>query len=407
MIDVSESNTAIEQPVAQSTMMAYVRLEGFKCFLDETIPLAPLTILAGVNNSGKSSVIQALLLLKQTVETSGYEFPHGMVQSAIPALHMRPERWKISLNGPYVHIGNPHDIFCQWSEKDNITISFAVKNHPDKILKLTLLYDKNNYNYPHMQVENDEDFAELHKILRNIRIQYIGAMRTGPQLSYSVNNVPILKMSVGNMGEFTVHCLHEFGQGQTSIRALDYEPDGNGNDTESESRTLSYQTERWMNYLIPGIRFEYKKITESDALTMGISNNNKDTEYFRSTNVGFGITYCLPIVVAALMSIRGDILICENPESHLHPKAQSHLAVFLARVASAGIQVITETHSDHILDGIRVAVKRGIIKSSHVAINYFDRNYRLSCPEMDKDGRLSMWPEGFFDQINIDLGELM
>ncbi|MBF0539240.1 MAG: DUF3696 domain-containing protein [Nitrospirae bacterium] len=391
-------------------MIAYVRLESFKCFLDETIPFAPLTILAGANNAGKSSVIQSLLLLKQTVKTSGYTLPryakaHAVIQISQNE-YIEPSHCTISLNGSYVHLGNAHDILCQWSDKEDITISSAVIEHPDKILKLRLPYDRNNPNTPNMKVKNDEDFVVLHEILQYIPLTYISAMRTGPLLLYPVSDVS--EMSVGNMGQFTIHCLHEFGPFKINTKELAYiETDGNGNKTEPKSYTLSYQTERWMNYLIPGIRFEYKKITESDALTMGISNYNKDTEYFRSTNVGFGITYCLPIVVAALMSIRGDILICENPESHLHPKAQSHLAVFLARVASAGIQVITETHSDHILNGIRVAVKRGIIKSSHVAINCFNRDYRLLCPEMDKDGRFSMWPEGFFDQINIDLGELI
>ncbi|MBF0345034.1 MAG: DUF3696 domain-containing protein [Nitrospirae bacterium] len=392
-------------------MIAYVRLERFKCFLDETIPFAPLTILAGANNTGKSSVIQALLLLKQTVETSGYRL--GWASKAVATQGSeqyvpKPSCWTISLNGPYVHIGNAHDILCQWSDKDNITISSAVIGLPDKILKLVLLYDRDRYNDHHMEVEDNEDFTLLHDILRNIRLTYIGAMRTGPLLFYPISNESISKMSVGNMGQFTVHCLHEFGQIPIGIKELAYiEPDGNGNKTEPKSYTLSYQTEQWMNYLIPGIQFEYKKITESDVLTMGISNSNKDTEYYRSTNVGFGITYCLPIVVAALMSKKGDVIICENPESHLHPEAQSHLAVFLAHVASAGIQVITETHSDHILNGIRVAVKRGIIESSDVAINYFNRDYSLSRPEMDKDGRINMWPEGFFDQMETDLGELL
>ncbi|MBF0337304.1 MAG: DUF3696 domain-containing protein [Nitrospirae bacterium] len=392
-------------------MIAYVRLERFKCFLDETIPLAPLTILAGANNTGKSSVIQALLLLKQTAETSGYGIGNTMYAVGTQGSGQYSHRHGcriISLNGPYVHIGNARDVICQWSDKDDITISFSVTECPDKILKLVLLYDKNNYEDHHIDIEYDESLALLHKTLRDIRLTHISAMRTGPLLFYPISDESISNMSVGNMGQFTVHCLHQFGQNPIATRELAYiESDANGNATDPKSYTLLYQAEQWMNYLIPGIRFEYKKITESDVLTMGISSYNKDTEYFRPTNVGFGITYCLPIVAAALMSKKGDVIICENPESHLHPKAQSHLAVFLVRVASAGIQVITETHSDHILNGIRVAVKRGIIDSSDVAINYFNRDYKLSHPLMDKDGRIDSWPEGFFDQMDTDLGELL
>jgi predicted ATPase len=107
------------------------------------------------------------------------------------------------------------------------------------------------------------------------------------------------------------------------------------------------------------------------------------------------------------MSKAGDVLICENPESHLHPEAQSRLGMFLARVADAGIQVILETHSDHILNGIRVAVKKGIINNIDVAINSFDRDHVVSHPKIDKNGRIDLWPEGFFDQIDMDLGELI
>ncbi|KJU84150.1 putative P-loop ATP-binding protein [Candidatus Magnetobacterium bavaricum] len=393
-------------------MIAYVRLERFKCFLDETIPLAPLTILAGANNTGKSSVIQALLLLKQTVETSRYT-EHRITtlnfkESTKVCVGLTPTFWTIPLNGTYVNMGSAGDLFCQWSEKDinSIFISFAVKDHPDKIFKIGLLCDLNHLTAQHVSTESNDDFYALHAILKQIRFTYIGAMRTGPQLLYPVSNESRWNMSVGNMGQFTVHCLHEFGQSPIATKELYYTTSGD-NGKQSNPDTLLYQAEQWMNYLIPGIRFEYKKIPESDVLTMGISNYNKNTEYFRPTNVGFGITYCLPIVVAALMSKKGDVLICENPESHLHPEAQSHLAVFLVRVASAGIQVITETHSDHILNGIRVAVKRGIIKSSGVAINYFNKDYKLSRPVMDKDGRIDSWPEGFFDQINTDLGELL
>ncbi|MCG6551967.1 MAG: DUF3696 domain-containing protein [Candidatus Magnetominusculus sp. LBB02] len=402
-------------------MINYVRLERFKCFLDETIPIAPLTILAGANNTGKSSVIQSLLLLKQTVQTSGIKNSEkanntkktvkkgdSVVEfdiiipssgSTHQTIYLQPEQWTISINGPLIHIGNAWDIFCQNSGADDITISLGIREHPDKILKLKLLYDVKNSETHHMKTENNEDFALLHDLLSEIRFTHIGAMRTGPQLLFPTSNELTWSMSVGNMGQYTVHCLHQFGKDKIAIDKLVYEG--------AKSKTLSYQTEQYMNYLIPGIIFQYKKISEADYFTMGIRDYEQNTEYFRPTNVGFGITYCLPIVVAALMSRAGDVLICENPESHLHPEAQSRLGMFLSRVADAGIQVILETHSDHIFNGVRLAVKNGVINKSAVAINSFDRSHAVSNPVIDQNGRMDLWPKGFFDQIEIDLMELL
>ena len=78
---------------------------------------------------------------------------------------------------------------------------------------------------------------------------------------------------------------------------------------------------------------------------------------YRPTNVGFGITYALPIVVSALSARPGSLLIVENPEAHLHPRGQVKMGELLCQASEAGIQVLIETHSDHVLNGIRLAVR--------------------------------------------------
>lgn len=94
---------------------------------------------------------------------------------------------------------------------------------------------------------------------------------------------------------------------------------------------------------------------------------------FRPVNVGFGVTYTLPIIVAILSAKVDDLIIIENPESHLHPKAQSILGKLFAIAANAGVQIIIESHSDHILNSLRVCVKNKIISNESVAIYYFER----------------------------------
>ena len=116
-------------------------------------------------------------------------------------------------------------------------------------------------------------------------------------------------------------------------------------------------------------------------------------------------------MVAALSAKRDDLLLIENPEVHLHPAGQAAMGRFLAKVAIAGVQVIVETHSDHVLNGIRRAVKTKILPADHVALHFFrsrsqaeqDEVPQVESPSMDADGNIDSWPDGFFDQFDKDM----
>ena len=126
-------------------------------------------------------------------------------------------------------------------------------------------------------------------------------------------------------------------------------------------------------------------------------------------NVGFGLSYILP-VLTALLSAPGSLCLIENPEAHLHPRGQTRLADLAVRASLAGVQVIAETHSDHFIDGVRIAVRDGLIQPYLTAFHYFERDGGktvVSSPEVDTDGRLSAWPAGFFDQHEENLARLV
>jgi predicted ATPase len=106
------------------------------------------------------------------------------------------------------------------------------------------------------------------------------------------------------------------------------------------------------------------------------------------------------ILVAGLVARPGEILIVENPEAHLHPLAQSRMGEFLARVSQAGVQVFVESHSEHILNAFRLAVKDKWIENEALSVLYFRRHevdpiLRIM---VDSDGRIEDWPKDFFDQ---------
>lgn len=133
---------------------------------------------------------------------------------------------------------------------------------------------------------------------------------------------------------------------------------------------------------------------------------------YRPTNVGFGLTYSLPVFVAVLSATPGSLIMIENPEAHLHPRGQAAMGRFLALAAANGLQVLIETHSDHVLNGIRIAVKDQIVNPREVALHFFDRSVTAPCctvatPIIDGDGRLDQWPDGFFDEWEKGLAKLL
>lgn len=112
--------------------------------------------------------------------------------------------------------------------------------------------------------------------------------------------------------------------------------------------------------------------------------------------------------MAGLCADSGQTVILDSPEAHLHPKAQSRIGGFLSLMASGGIQMIVETHSDHVMNGVRLAVRDRIIQPEQTAIYFFTgksdpRVIRLS---LDKYGTIHDLPDGFFDQAEHDLANL-
>ena len=104
----------------------------------------------------------------------------------------------------------------------------------------------------------------------------------------------------------------------------------------------------------------------------------------------------------------------ENPEAHLHPRGQRKMGELIALCASKGVQIFLETHSDHILNGIRIAVKQKALKGDQVGLFYFSKNQEydktvhcVETPKINDNGRLDYWPDGFFDEWEKALDEII
>ena len=165
-----------------------------------------------------------------------------------------------------------------------------------------------------------------------------------------------------------------------------------------------------MAQLFPGCVLAIDRVPRVNAVTLGL-RTSPDTDFLRPVHTGFGLTQALPIVVAALSADRGDLLLIENPEVHLHPAGQAQMGQFLAAAAAAGVQVLVETHSDHLLNGVRRSVKDGTLASEAAALHFFRPRQtegaagepQVLSPTIDPEGNIDTWPDGFFDQFDKDM----
>jgi predicted ATPase len=188
---------------------------------------------------------------------------------------------------------------------------------------------------------------------------------------------------------------------------------------------FQHHVNAWLSYIIDGVTIIPVKDSDTHTARITVENAYSSGKGIFPTNTGFGISYSLPIIVSCLLAENNSILIIENPEAHLHPSAQSKMGYFLGVMANAGIKIIVETHSDHIVNGIQIAVAKKRIQNNKVTINYFykeDKTEQVLQEDkilgvkqqpivkpilINEKGELTEWPKGFFDQTQIDYVELL
>jgi predicted ATPase len=192
---------------------------------------------------------------------------------------------------------------------------------------------------------------------------------------------------------------------------------------KAKSNTLKHQVDAWMSEISPGAKLNTDEIKNTDKILFDIQfeTENGFTNSFKPKNVGFGITYVLPVIVALLCAKKDRLILIENPESHIHPRGQAELGKLIALAANTGAQLFVETHSDHILNGIRVAVNEfhkaeenlGISKDD-VNIVYFEKTttpteqYTTNTQiRIDSKGELDEYPKDFLDEWSNQLLKLL
>lgn len=340
-------------------MINEITLFGFKSFLNRKLKLNQLTVLTGLNSSGKSSIIQALLILEKAMknENSILLDGHGSVEEIRNTFHNK----EIQLS-----------VMNQFNKEFTTTIS-----HNTVEGKAYGIINREKFDFP--------------------EIIYISANRFGPKTSVPIYNDSSKRNRIGINGENLFQFIKSFEDKTIDPRLIH---------PESEGETLEYNIRGWLSVISPNVKFRYE------------IEKNSDTSYsmfneHRATNVGFGLSYSLSVIASLLIGtlIPNSLVIIENPEAHLHPKGQSEIAKLISLCSIVGTQVIIETHSDHLFDGIRISAKENKDFAKNVQIHWFElddkQNTEVHSPILDDDGRLDEWPKGLFDQFEINASKLI
>ena len=375
-------------------MLSSLDLTAFKAFDELRLPLGHLTLLSGINSAGKSSVLQALSLVRQSFDA---------------AMLKQSTRSELLLNGSLVELGTVADIYCEyaWGEPSIIRFRFHGEEGDEPLLLSgTGIAEEPSADVVRLDAGTHIPENTATAFLRN-SFNYLRADRVSPALAYPRSHKEVVqKRSLGAQGEFTGHYLDHYRDEPVQNQSIRVAEAGPG---------LMNQVAHWMGKISADVRIEPQAIAKTDFVTIrfgfGSRTGLTSSESYRPTHVGFGLTYTLPIVVALVSTPPGGMVLVENPEAHVHPSGQAMLGRLMCLAAAGGVQVFVETHSDHVLNGVRIAAKDGVIDRNRLRLHFFVResagNMKVESPVVEANGRLSRWPHGFFDQWDRDLDRLV
>lgn len=334
-----------------------LKIHRFKSHVNSNLNFKNVTLLTGLNGSGKSSIFQSVRMLWELLKTED----------------------------PTINEYGELDTLINRNSKDK-SFLFEIELEDKSFINLTY---SNNEGIKYIKKED---------IINDYNLAYISASRLGPTVYQNIRNKVHHEMNVGSSGEFTLDILLK-----NAIESLPEE----FRDTHDKQNTLEFHVEKWLKEVSPNIELKTELNKRQNIASFSING-------FTPFNVGFGVSYTLSIIVQLLYAVIlyknkniKSIILIENPEAHLHPRGQTKMAELISIISNYGVQVIVETHSDYILDGLRLSVKDNIIEHKKTRIYYFElfkdeinfdwNNTAVIMPEINEQGLLNQWPTNFFD----------
>lgn len=345
-------------------MIKEINVKALKSIAEIQFACKKLNIITGTNSSGKSTLLHALLVIAQNSNSND------------------------GINGKYINIGDFKDANNYNVKDKDIYISLNLEQGLEEIIIDETGVAKNTFFDEKSNSFKTTDFFK--------HIKYLSCNRIGAEDIYKKNYSS--EKDVGINGEFAIYCLEKFKSKNLSSELI----------VDTNSYTLHSQVNYWLDYIL-GSSISTEDVVGTDFVKCFYSTASG--KQMRPKNVGSGLSYLISVLVLCLLSDSNDIIIIENPEIHLHPKAQSKVCEFLYFIAKSGRQLFVETHSDHIFNGVRAGVSEGSIDINNVSVNFFTMNEN-NCTlnnviEFGKRGRILNYVEGLFDQFDIDLNRML
>lgn len=412
----------------EEEVVTRIAVSGFKSLSrEQSIEIRPLTILAGANSSGKSSIMQPLLLLKQTLEES---YDPGALLLYGPNVKFTSVDQLLSRTGKMGRSG-VFEVGVTLGTKTTLSLSFSKK--PDKgfdIRRMSFSDEKGTVNILSEMTHEEAEAA----ILSRMKNFYDGIPKAREGKWLAVRNHCFLELTVampaGPFGTPSVRMAPSAAI-EPHIRKIIHLPGLRGNPERTYPVTA-------VSSMFPGTFENYAASViaqwQADKNENKLNRLNKDLEKLGLTwkvtatpvsdtqvelqvgrlpravggrthdlvniaDVGFGVSQTLPILVALHAAEPGQLVYLEQPEIHLHPRAQFAMAHVLADAAGRGVRVVAETHSSLLLLGVQALVAEGQLAPEKVKLHWFTRrsdgSTEVAGADLDEAGAFGDWPEDF------------
>ncbi|EGR1591949.1 TPA: DUF3696 domain-containing protein [Vibrio parahaemolyticus] len=362
-------------------MLKKIKIENIRSIEHMEYDFKNLNLLSGLNSSGKSTLISIVNLLKQMDIKS------------------------IKLNGDFCKFVSVGSCLYYWRDsEDKGSVFYEMKSGKSGEIE-----------FLSSDADRDTIDNKVYDLIEDINIRYLSSDRMSPEWTYPINSDCLTSRELGAKGELSPYFISQLGQcSEISIPELAFR----SYDCKEEevSLNLKVNVEKWLGVICPGVQFNSSADSNINAskLLFGFS----DVTMFSPHSVGFGLSHTLPVILMVLTAEKGDILLIENPELNLHPEGQMAIGRLLSLAANNDVQVIVETHSDHIINAARLAIKNGEISSESVNLTHFYQDsegsgfsYKVftskKTVEILENGKVCNAPKGFFDTWENSLMELL
>ena len=419
-------------------MITELSAQNFKSWKDtSTLQFAPLTGFFGANSSGKTSILQVMLMLKQTVEHPSPDWNEPLyygdenenqtlanLGSFDDMIHGHKEDLKLHVS---VSWSMPQTRISSWLSTKWISFSADIEKKSEQS-------ELARYCYTNKQTWMIEGEREKNRFIVSVNASFYkppsfvepvnaepfrcyGVVKPGGRLDERLEALLACQVALKDLFSRIRHLGPRRGDPRRNYKWDESHPNDVGHYGEKmisallssrvRLRSTDEQIMKWLQRLELIYSYDINPTSNTDQDYELLVQQYKNGPKVGLTDVGFGVSQVLPLLVLCYYADEGSILILEQPESHLHPKVQSELAdVLIDVVKNRNVQIILESHSEHLLHRLTRRIAEEKISENDMALYFCEINDGKSTAEklkVDEYGNISNWPQNFFGDEMGDL----